>query len=209
MRRAFLFVCAVIAMSVGIAGCSHSGKIIGSSDMAEIYARMLVADQWLRTNGEYRKTADTTLFYEPIFREFGYTTADYDRSVHYYLDKPEKYIKLLRATMEILNKRESELLAAQDEEDRIKAANAAIKGYAPKDFNLDSLRYAAPGILWRRLSLDSLSLDSLHLDSLRRDSLRLDSLRLDSLRADSIARAARPVKAKKGHLDMRVEAPSK
>lgn len=193
MRRALLFAFAVVAMSVGIAGCRNSGRVISRSDMAQIYADMFLADQWLKDNPKQRKHADTTLFYEPLFRKYGYTRLDYDRSLHYYLDNPEKYEKLLKTTASILKKREEKLVAEQDEIDRIVAANAAIFGYEVKDFSEDSLRWLDPSILWRLVevdttALDSLSLDSLRLDSLRLDSLRLDSLRLDSLRVDSLRR---------------------
>ena len=65
-------------------------KIISTRDMSDIYAEMFLADQWLNSNNDVRKTADTTRFYETIFRKYGHDFDDYDAGVNYYLKPPEK-----------------------------------------------------------------------------------------------------------------------
>ena len=56
-----------------------------------------------------RRTADTSLVYEPILNKYGYTTEDYVRSVDVYMDDPERYSRILRETGVILNDKLEEL----------------------------------------------------------------------------------------------------
>ena len=117
--------------------------------MARLYARMFLADQWVRDHADARKLADSTLFFDPIFRAAGVTFEEYDRSVHYYLDRPEKYSKILaeaseelRAEAAVLQMSVNAERAQQTERDRYR------KLYRPTDFSADSLLWSAPGILW-------------------------------------------------------------
>lgn len=209
-----------------IVSCGRKARIIPEAKLSQIYAEMFVADEWVRSHPAAHKTADTTLFYEPIFNKYGYTTEDYIATVDKYMYKPEDFVKVFEKTKEILDKKAQELLDMKAVIDGINNANKSIRGYKHKDFNADSLIWADSAILWHwkdtvsvpdtMPALDSMALDSLaRIDSLVRDSLaRADSLaRIDSLaKADSIAARARvlrkpneasatlnkPVKADKG-----------
>lgn len=168
-----------------ITSCSRSGRVIPRARFSKLYAEMFLADQWLKEHPGEKTKADTTLFYDPIFKRFGYTFEDYDASINYYLADPQKYSKILKSSSTYLRTKARHFRKLGDEARAVRQRNAGIRGYRRKTFEDDT-------ILWRRLSdsisLDSLVLDSLMLDSLRRDSLRLDSLRLDSLRIDSLLR---------------------
>ena len=164
-------------------GSCRRAKVISRKDFAAIYAEMFIADQWIKDNPSARSKADTTLVYDRIFKKYGYTFEDYDKSVNYYLYDPSKYAKILDASSEILEAKLKELRMKNEEIERYKRIHKVLTPYRPVDFwprpKADShYFYSGP--------LDSLILDSLRLDSLRRDSLRLDSLRLDSLRRDSL-----------------------
>lgn len=171
-----IFVLALL--TVLLASCSREGKVIPKSKLSRIYAEMFLADQWLDSHEGERTKADTTLFYDPIFKRFGYTFEDYDASVNYYLSDPQKFSKILKKSSDLLKAKGNRYRRIEDEIREINKRNAQIRGYRSKSFENDSL-------LWKR-RIDTLVLDSLTLDSLRRDSLRLDSLRLDSLRLDSL-----------------------
>ena len=95
MRLRAVHIVLLLTLSAALAGCGHRGRVIPGKKFMKLYTEMYLADQWLRDNPDIRRTADTTLFFDPIFRRHGYSFADYDRSVHYYLDRPEKYGKLL------------------------------------------------------------------------------------------------------------------
>lgn len=180
----------LLALSCLLAGCAR-GRVIPEEKLTRIFEDMLLADQWIRENPDARKAADTTLFYDPIFKRHGYTFKDYDRSVNYYLDRPEEFAKILNNASERLNKESDRLqillderLAAGQEKDRLHRLYKT-----DWDFTDDSLRWTRDRILWP--VRDSLARpDSTAVaDSLaRRDSLSLvDSVlkpvgrRLDSL----------------------------
>ena len=114
-----LALCAVLSF---LAGCSCRGpKVIPRGKMEEIYADMLVADQWVLDNPGTRAKADTSLVYEPIFNRYGYTTEDYRASVGYYMKDPERYSRILRSTTEILDEKIATLKELKRIEDRRKA----------------------------------------------------------------------------------------
>ena len=157
------------------AGCARHGKVIPQEKMVRIYRDMFLADQWVRDNPEARVAADTTYFFDPIFKRYGYSFEDYDLSVHYYLDRPEKYAKILsdaserlRRENERLNKALSARREAERERDRLHGLYKS-----EEDFRKDSLFVDVPGILWPVPAPDSLAaVDTLAVPS---DSLAVRS----------------------------------
>ena len=185
-----LLVCACLLTS-----CRHV-KIMSERDMSDIYAEMFLADQWLNDNPGLKRTADTTRFYETIFRRFGYGFEVYDASVNYYLNHPEKYKKIVERAQ---NKLRSTQKSLESFEKALERQNQILAGlgalhlpvFAVDSVKVDTLMVWAPwrdtlsyrdSVLRERLRLDSLRLDSLRRDSLRRDSLRLDSPKRLNLR---------------------------
>lgn len=99
MRASRSLVCAALfaALMAASAGCSRGGRVIPRGDMVDIYADLLMADQWLSAQrGAMTRMSDTTMYYEPIFNKYGYTTEDFRRSVNRYLDDPARYSKMLK-----------------------------------------------------------------------------------------------------------------
>ena len=188
-----LLVCACLLPS-----CRHV-KIMSERDMSDIYAEMFLADQWLNDNPGLRKTADTTRFYETIFRKFGYGFEDYDASVNYYLNHPEKYKKIIERTQDKLRKTQKSLESfekALERQNQILAGLGALHlpVFSADSVKVDTIMAWAPwrdtlayrdSALAERARQDSLQRDSLQRDSLHRDSLRRDSLRLESTRLES------------------------
>ena len=183
-----------------LASCSGRPRIIPRSTMAGIYADMFLADQWLSDHPDERKRVDTMLFYDPIFKRYGYSFEDYDASVQHYLKNPEKFAKVFTAASEKLKSGRDYYRKKLDHLEMVKNFNAAIKGYSDRDFKEDT-------VLWRsgykdslrRLALvkDSLLKDSLYRDSLRLDSLVRDSLRRDSLRIEALLKSKQPRRIKR------------
>jgi hypothetical protein len=100
--------------------------------MAQIYADMLVVDQWIAENPRTRIVADTSLVYEPVFESYGYTTEDYRASLEHYMKDPERYSRILRRTTAILEERTDVLIELKRIEDRRKA----VKPYEINPFRL-------------------------------------------------------------------------
>ena len=99
----------LIAFFLLLFACSREAKVIPRGKMAKIYAEMLVTDQWINSTPSVKRMADTSLVYEPILEKYGYSSADYRKSVETYMDDPERYSRILRTTAEILDKRIKEL----------------------------------------------------------------------------------------------------
>ena len=148
-------------------------KIMSQKDMADIYAEMFLADQWLNDNSSQKRVADTSRFYEAIFQKFGYSFEDYDASVNYYLQRPEKFRKILDRTENKLRMTAKKL---DNFEKRVEEQNKILSGlgylHLPV-FSPDSIA-TDTALIWT-LIRDTLALrDSLLRDSLIRDSLDRD-----------------------------------
>jgi hypothetical protein len=92
------------------ASCRNDeAKVIPRAKMAEIYAEMLMTDQWITNTPGMRMIADTSLVYEPILEEYGYDHLDYLKSVDYYMNDPERFSRILRTSGELLDKRLADL----------------------------------------------------------------------------------------------------
>lgn len=148
MRRAAHIV--VLAMLLtALCACSRNARVIPPERMARLYYDMFLADQWLRDNPRNRAAADTTLFFDPIFRRHGVTFEDYDRSLQYYMDRPDDFTKILEKVADRLNKdgerlqlEANELTAAEYERDKLRRTLRA------HDFTTDSSRWDFPQRLW-------------------------------------------------------------
>ena len=147
MRRAGHIV-ALAALLAALCACNRA-RVIPENDLIRIYHDMFLADQWVRDNPDRRSAVDTTLLFDPVVRRYGYDFEDYDRTVHYYIDHNEKYVKLLNKVEEQLKKegerlqKEADILTAREVE-----LNRFRRGYRRSDFSSDSLRWAFPQRLW-------------------------------------------------------------
>lgn len=193
MKRAVCHIVTALVLGSLLLSCSGRVRIIPRSTLADIYADMLLADQWIKDNPTERKVADTTLFYDPIFARYGYTFEDYDATVKKYMQDPEKFSKVFRAAGEKLQKRGAVYgkIAARIRDNR--KFNELFLNFNRIDFDADSLLWSPDTAARDTFALDSLALDSLRRDSLRIDSLArvafvADSLRRDSLRKDALIR---------------------
>ena len=79
-------------------------RVISRSKMSKIYAEMFVMDQWVQNKPGLRTIADTSLVYEPILEKYGFDSDDYQHSVEYYMADPERFSRILRSTVAILEK---------------------------------------------------------------------------------------------------------
>ena len=146
-RAAHIAVLAVVL--AGLCACGHRNRIIPENKLVRIYHDMFLADQWVRDHPDARTDVDTTLLFDPIFHRYGYTFEDYDRTVQYYLDRSEQFVKILNRVETQLRK-EGESL--QQEADRLTAREVELskfrRAYRQKDFSTDSLRWAGIQPLW-------------------------------------------------------------
>lgn len=127
----------IIAMAVSalvfLASCNNDrAELIPREDMAQIYAEMLLTDQWIVNTPNMRMIADTSLVYTPILEKYGYDAADYRESVDRYMDEPEDLAEILEASVEILNLKMEDLERRKKELARLANKKAFLERYRPK-----------------------------------------------------------------------------
>ena len=89
-------VLAVAVAALCAVACSRGPRIIPRSKMEKIYTDLLMADQWLAVNSDNSVAVDTTLFYEAVFRRYGFTTEDFNASLEYYMRDPLKFSRMMK-----------------------------------------------------------------------------------------------------------------
>lgn len=197
-----------VAATLTLFGCSSKGpRVIPEDDFARIYADMFIADEWMRNHSELRIQTDTMLVYEPIFRNYGYTTEDYWASVDHYLDDPKSYGKILGKSADIIKKQNNGFIeirqarkdSVEREHRRQHLADSVahvrdsmykvpcrIPLYRDRIFFCDTLPYrdtvfALDTVRWRLLDFDLDSLNAV------RDSLTMVRDSLTMVRDSSLA----------------------
>lgn len=91
-------------------------RVIPRNVMAKIYAEMFVVDQWILDNAGKHQMPDTTLYYEPVFNKYGYTTDDYLHSVDHYVSDPERFSRILDKSVRILKEKQAEIVMENEQE---------------------------------------------------------------------------------------------
>lgn len=139
MNRILKIVLSLALVAAAVMSCGRSARVIPVGKMEKIYREMLLADQWLAENPDKRTVADTTWFYEPIFKRYGFTLKDYQKSVDHYLNDPKRYADMmgrvekgLRKELGEVNSRIAMRDRLQHEADSIARAWKSVKA---KSFN--------------------------------------------------------------------------
>ncbi len=131
MKRILLIAAAAMLM---LSSCGKDeGRVIPRKKLAKIYAEMLVTDQWISSNG-MRTAADTSLVYEPVFEKYGYTSDDYRKSVDEYMDDPERYSRILRTTVDILDEKLEDLKKEQARQEALAKITRIKTDFKVEDF---------------------------------------------------------------------------
>lgn len=163
----------LLSFVLAVTSCSKGGRVLSEHKMELLYADMFLADQWLCDHPQYRSTADTTLFFDPIFEKHNITFEDYDASLKYYVSNPELLAEITQKASARLQKmadsmnKEVERLAEIDrtnKANRVKHEFVDFESLEPRsDFypfpdssavNSDSLSVRLDSL---SVSLDSLS----------------------------------------------------
>ena len=106
MMKLWKYILPLLAVMV-FASCSSQdeAEVIPRNKLADIYMEMFMTDQWISSTPGMRMIADTSLVYEPILEKYGYDKLDYIHSVDFYMNDPERFSRILRASMDKLDKR--------------------------------------------------------------------------------------------------------
>ena len=134
MSRCFGHIAALaISSLIFFASCGKDDTVVIPRDeLARIYAEMLLTDQWVISTPSIRMIADTSLVYAPILEKYGYDAADYRKSVDRYMDDPERFSRILRETVEILDARLADLNKRKAEMTRLEKLRLEAEKFRPK-----------------------------------------------------------------------------
>lgn len=130
------------AMLFAAISCHRSGAPIPRRDMTHIYADMALLDQRIGSNWENRRIADTTLVYEAVLAEYGYTVEDFHRSQEKYIKDARRYTKMLKKSVGLLESEKKVLVKEKARLDAIMEARAGTGRYSPnRILLLDTLTF--------------------------------------------------------------------
>ena len=128
----------LLAAVVMAVSCSERAKVIPRGKMAAIYAEMLMTDQWINSRPDVRRIADTSLVYEPILQKYGYDHKDYLKTVDEYMNDPERFARILRASGDIIEERLTDLRWELEQRNRLEALRKRIEAMTIKsDFKAE------------------------------------------------------------------------
>ena len=130
---------------ISLQSCKEEG-IIEEDTMAQIYAEMLLTDQWINSTPGMRMIADTSLVYEPILKKYGHTSTDYRKSVEYYLNDPDTYADIMKKTVKIFDNRLSGLHKKKDRLQEEKDREKFVKSMASKVKQIPDIPLAAKAV---------------------------------------------------------------
>lgn len=139
MMKLWKYILPLLAVVV-FASCSSKdeAEVIPRDTMADIYVEMLMMDQWITTIPGMRIIADTSLVYEPILEKYGYDKMDYIHSVDVYMDDPERFSRILRTSIDKLDKRiaglQKKLKEQQLEEEAARKIERFRQDYSFKEY---------------------------------------------------------------------------
>jgi hypothetical protein len=128
----------LLAAVVMAVSCSERTQIIPRGKMAAIYAEMLMTDQWINSRPDVRRIADTSLVYEPILQKYGYDHQDYLKTIDEYMNDPERFARILRASGDIIEERLTDLRWELEQRNRLEALRKRIEAMTIKsDFKAE------------------------------------------------------------------------
>ena len=130
MMKLWKYILPLIA-AVVFASCSSKdeAEVIPRAKLADIYMEMFMTDQWISDTPGMRLIADTSLVYEPILAKYGYDKLDYIHSVDFYMNDPERFARILRVSMDKIDKRIADLHKIQKELTRAEEAAKRLERF--------------------------------------------------------------------------------
>ena len=137
MSRYFKHITVIVtalALLLSSCGKDDEAKVIPRGKLSEIYAEMLVTDQWITSTPGMRMIADTSLVYAPILEKYGYDLDDYIKSMDVYMDDPERFSRIFRKSGEIIAERLEDAEIRLTEEQTKAMLPKIVADFRPEEF---------------------------------------------------------------------------
>lgn len=139
-----------LVVALTLLGCSEEG-IIQRDTMVSIIEEMYLADQYIEQNPDMRAQTDSMSVYPAIMAKYGYSMADYENSIRYWLQEDGEYNEMLKQVQDIMEAKMKEIDARIMEEERLRMGPAkwwaldSVRNVAPQEFLYDHL---LRGVRW-------------------------------------------------------------
>ena len=104
--------------------------------MARIYAEIFLLDERIDNQRQWRRMADTSKVYEAVFEKYGYTAEDYRRSQEKYILDADRYTRILKKSVKILEKENAS--TGEKHELMVEGRNPVLEALKTND-NIDKL----------------------------------------------------------------------
>lgn len=98
-----------------LTSCNDYNRI-SPKNLENIYYDIFRIDEVTTYNTQFVVIADSTAVYKTIFAQYGHTVEDFAGTIEYYLEKPDKFKKILRKVRKRLA--EQEAIHSQRHEER-------------------------------------------------------------------------------------------
>ena len=98
MRPRLRHIVVFLALAVSCTG----PRTIPRDKLGDIFHDMFLQDQQIKNDVSLKRIADTSLVYQGIFEDYGYTTDDYLHTINKYIRDPEKLSKVFEKVAERL-----------------------------------------------------------------------------------------------------------
>ena len=102
---------------------------VSKDRMVEIMVEMYLFEQTINDYPKLRPIADTTLVYAAILHKHGYSVKDFQRSIAYHLQKPDKWKKVMIPYRDQLMKRKN---ALQEEVEKDIRMEKFMRDFSPR-----------------------------------------------------------------------------
>ena len=93
----------IVVVFLFVASC-RGPRTIPRDTLGEIFHDMFLQDQQIKNDISLKRIADTSLVYEGIFQDYGYSTDDYLYTMDKYIRDPEKLSKVFEKVGDRLDK---------------------------------------------------------------------------------------------------------
>ena len=101
--------CCTLLLTLLLSGCGKSPQIIPQEEFGDLYADMLIVDEWVALHPQTRRSTDTLLVYAEVFERHGVSVEDVRASLDYYLEDPLRYSRAMDVTIKKLSKHSKEV----------------------------------------------------------------------------------------------------
>lgn len=124
MKSSIRYFLPIVLAVLLLSACHKNSRLIPRDDLAEVYADMFLADQWIFDH-ELKYMTDTVAVYEPILDKHGYTVDDFRHSIDIYLNDADGFMDIMADVKYILQCRLKDIDKRRELKSKLDSINMA------------------------------------------------------------------------------------